>query len=522
MSRLSHIWMIAMVALVASAAWGQDSSAPPPDNSAPPQDNSAQQPVPAYGQDKSTPPISENPPITGLDQPGLEPHGAPLSYIQPGATVSESWDSNIANTTGGSTGRSISRGFGSLTLQRLWSHYDLALQYGGGVAYYQEKGVGWKLMQQMDVDQKITWKRGQLSLRDSFSYLPEGNFGAAYGSLGSQGITSVGDTAFSSFWGGAAFGTLGLVPRILNLALVDVEQNLTPKSAVTAAGGYAISHFYGSDPSTGVSFFNDTQISAQVGYNRIVTPHTQIAVMYGYQGFDFSSTGAKFHSHIVQGIVGHRISGRMDFILGAGPQITNIDLPNFICSNPLFPPNAFCSIGGGTLIPITTHDRRIGVAGQVKFRYHFPRTVLSLSYERYETGGSGFFAGAQTDLARLRAERPVSRTWTAFTDVGFARNSRLASLTPAQEANCVFAGQQNPNNLPLCPGVNAQTYEYGFIGAGVHHAFSHDFHGFASYEFNELSFDNSYCAGLPTCSRIGHRHVISIGLDWTPRPIRID
>src|SRR5579864_3908467 len=98
MSRLSHVWMVAMVTLLMCAAWGQDSSAPPQDSASPPQDNSAQQPVPAYGQDTNTPPISQNPPITGLDQPGLEPHGAPLSYIQPGATVSESYDSNVGNT----------------------------------------------------------------------------------------------------------------------------------------------------------------------------------------------------------------------------------------------------------------------------------------------------------------------------------------------------------------------------------------------------------------------------------------
>src|SRR5579864_6265630 len=144
MSRLSHIWMIAMVTVVVCAAWGQDSSVPQ-DNPAPPQDNSAPQPVPAYGQDRGIAPISENPPISGLDQPGLEPHGAPLSYIQPGATVSESADSNLQNSLGGASTQSVTRALGSLTLQRLWSHYDLAIQYEGGAGYYNLKGVGWKL-----------------------------------------------------------------------------------------------------------------------------------------------------------------------------------------------------------------------------------------------------------------------------------------------------------------------------------------------------------------------------------------
>jgi hypothetical protein len=498
MIRLNHVWMIAIMALVLSTAWGQDTSAPPEGSSAPPQDSSAQQPIPAYGQGNAAP-ISENPPISGLDQPGLEPHGAPLSYIQPGATVSESWDSNIENTLGGGPGQSITRALGSLALQRLWSRYGLALQYGGGVAYYNEKGVGWKLLQQLDVDQKVTWKRGQLSLRDSFSYLPEGNFGGSYGSLGSQGIASVGDTSFSNFWGGSAFGTLGLVPRVMNLTVADVEQNLSPKSAVTAAAGYDFTHFYGNDPITGISYLNNSQISAQVGYNRIVTPHTQIAMVYGYQGFDFSSIGTAFHSHIIQGLVGHRISGRMDFLIGAGPQFTNIGVA---CTTiDVLTGNPHCGISASGNPTGTIPDFRIGVAANAKLRYRFPKTEVDLSYQRYQTSGSGFFAGAQTDVARVKLNRPISRVWGGFADGGYSRNRRLQTAVA---------------------GVEANSYSYGFVGFGLHRAFGHDFHGFASYQFNRLAFDDTFCAGVSPCNSSGNRNVITIGLDWTPRPLRID
>jgi hypothetical protein len=37
-----------------------------------------------------------------------------------------------------------------------------------------------------------------------------------------------------------------------------------------------------------------------------------------------------------------------------------------------------------------------------------------------------------------------------------------------------------------------------------------------------LAFDHTYCGGVAVCSRISNRHVGTIGLDWTPRPIRID
>ena len=56
----------------------------------------------------------------------------------------------------------------------------------------------------------------------------------------------------------------------------------------------------------------------------------------------------------------------------------------------------------------------------------------------------------------------------------------------------------------------------------VARAFGREFHGFVSFQFNELSFDHSYCVpGIP-CNRISNRNVITFGLDWTPRPIRID
>jgi len=515
MSKLQWLGTLGMLAVALSTAWAQDDSQSTP-STAPPQ------PAAAYGQENSPPAVSENPPISGIDLPNLEPHAAPLSYLQPGGTVSESADSNIGSSTGTQSFRSITRGIGSLALQRVWSHYDLAMQYEGGVAYYDQSGIGWKALQQMDLQQKISWKRGELSVRDSFSYLPEGNFGAAYGSLGSQGIASMGETSFGSFWGGTSLGTLGIVPRIMNVALADLSENLSPKSAITAAGGYALTHFYGTDPQTGSQYLNNTQISGQFGYDRTLSAHTQVALVYGYQAFDFTSVGTSFHSNIIQAMYGHRISGRLDFLIAAGPQFTNIAVASEVCSNSLLPPGFLCSLGGGTNLPSTDRSQRIGVAGQMRFRYRFPRTSLELSYQRFETSGSGLFAGAQTDIARLRVDRPINRVWSGFGDLGYSRNARVAQLSTAQLSTCVFPGQSNPNSLPPCPGIDANTYTYGFIGVGVHRAFGRDFHGFASYQFNELAFDHSYCGGLPACSRIGNRNVITIGLDWTPRPIRLD
>jgi hypothetical protein len=500
MSKRHSSFLLMLLTLALGTSRAQDSSSAQTPAAVP---DTAQQPetppAPAFGQENPPLPVSENPPISGIDQPGLEPHAAPLSYLQPGLHLSEAADSNVADTLGRSDFHAVTRALGSLTLQRLWSNYKLALDFVGGAGYYSASGIGFRQIEQLDVDQRITWKRGQLGVRDSFSYLPEGNFGAAYGSMSGLGQTlGAGASAGQNvFLGGTQFGSLGQVPRILNLSLVDVVENLTPKSSVTLTGGYGFVHFTGKavDLLTGhqasARFLGSTQVSGQAGYNRILGPHDQAALLYGYQGFTFSVSGLAFHTHVVQLMWGHRISGRMDFLIAAGPQITSI---NF---------------GTGS-------ELRVSVAGRASLRYKFRKAIVNATFDRYTTAGSGFFAGAQSNVGLLSVKRPLGRVWSGFADLGYSRNSRAQPLTPVQLGLCALSSTQ-------CPGVVANRYSYGFAGLGVHRMIGRNFHAFASYQFNYLNFDSSFCgAGITACNRISQRQLGTIGIDWTPRPMRID
>jgi hypothetical protein len=509
MNRRNAVGILGMMIFALGWACAQD-NAPSSDSAAP------QQPVAAYGQENSpSTPITDNPPLSGLDLPSLQEHAAPLSYLQPGATFSESASTNIGNTVGGSDFGSITRGLGTLDLRRLWSHYDLALDYMGGVAYYNKGGIGWRQLQSLGIGQKIEWKRGQLSLRDNFSYLPEGNFGASYGSLGSVGTAGIGSVP-GGLWGGNASGALGLAPRILNVAIGELSESLSPKSSVTATGGYSFTHFYGNDFS-GVAFIGSSQFTAQGGYNRTLTPHTQIAAVYGYQDFDFTVIGTAFHSHVIQGMYGHRLSGRMDLLLGAGPQFTEVATPCTVFD--ALGGNPHCSLGTGGVAVGSIPNTKLGVAAQARLRYRLSRNSLDLRYERFVTSGGGLFAGAESDMVRFGLEHPLSRVWNLSLDVGVSRNNRLQPLTADQLAAC-NSSTQTPQSA--CPARNATTSIDGYAGAALHRYFGRTFHGFLSYQFSELSFDHSYCVpGLP-CDHISNRHVVTFGLDWTPRPIRID
>jgi hypothetical protein len=429
-------------------------------------------------------------------------------------------DSNVANTLGGSSVSTVTRGLGSLTLQKLWKNYDVAMDYIGGVAYSDATGVGVQQIQQFDVDNRINWKRGQLAIRDSFSYLPEGSFGfEAYGGggayalgLGTLGAGLLGAGAFggqSSFFSAGSGISLGEAPRLANVGLADIVENLTPKSAVTVAAGYSLVHFYGDltenfpfgQEPVNVSFVGSSEVTTQVAYDRVLTPKDQIAVSYGYQGFNFSVAGTAFHSNVFQLMYGRRVSGRMDFVIGAGPQFTRIN--EEVCSV-LFVPVSQCQSSMGSLS--TVGESRVGIAGRVSLRYKFPRTSLSLSYQRFDTNGSGLFAGAETDLVQLDAARPLSRVWDMFANVGYSRNSQLQASGSA---------------------VNANTFTYGYAGVGLHRQFGRSLRGFVSYQFNDLSFDDACPLSAPSsipsgCNNTGQRSVGSIGLDWTPRPMRLN
>jgi hypothetical protein len=200
---------------------------------------------------------------------------------------------------------------------------------------------------------------------------------------------------------------------------------------------------------------------------------------------------------------GHRISGRMDFMIAAGPQFTHLDENAVVCDDPFASSNN-CIADGGAFFVLPQASNHIGIAGRVSLRYKFPKTSFSVSFQRYNTSGSGIFAGTESNVAHLDARRPLNRIWDVFTDVGYSRNSRLQ-----------LAGTT----------VNANVFTSTYAGVGLHRQFGRSLRGFVSYQFNDLGFDTACPFGSSStgaCSNRAQRQVGSIGVDWTPRPIRLD
>jgi hypothetical protein len=229
-------------------------------------------------------------------------------------------------------------------------------------------------------------------------------------------------------------------------------------------------------------YVNSRQIAAQGGYTYQINRSDQIGLLYGYQQFKYPTIlSGDITTNLVNAVYGHRISGRLDLTLGGGPQFTKINSVIF---------------GNNT---------RVSASGRASLRYRFPKTSVGFYYDHYNTSGSGFFVGANTDTVRLSASRPVTKNWLGTADFGYTRSSRLVPIV-----------------ILLSPANNAQTYAYFYGGVSVHRQLGRDFSVFGSYQFNDVSFDQSFCGTTVNCSRAFRRNVAVIGLDWHPHPIRLD
>ena len=84
------IYLLLFVVIAMGAGWAQgDSGQQPADTQPPPA-----APAPALGADTTTQSI-ENPPLTSLDQPALEPGLAARSFIIPGVHIMDTADTNL-------------------------------------------------------------------------------------------------------------------------------------------------------------------------------------------------------------------------------------------------------------------------------------------------------------------------------------------------------------------------------------------------------------------------------------------
>jgi len=231
----------------------------------------------------------------------------------------------------------------------------------------------------------------------------------ATGGLNTGGLPGTGT------FGSGQLGAVGNIPRLSNIAIADVVQAINPRSAITVAGGFSNAHF--SDPTH--TLINSDQVTVQGGYSHLISHRDQIGAIYAFQLFQFpEATGGQIYTHTVNLRWSHTITGRLSLIIGAGPQYTELE------------------IGGNT--------KHWSANGRGQLRYKWGRASVVATYEKFTSQGSGFFPGADTQLARLGYRRPLGRTWDFYADLDYSHNKKLQTLglfgLPASSYNEGSAG----------------------------------------------------------------------------------
>ena len=474
-------------------------------------DQNAGAPPAAIGVDTPTQ-MSENPPMSGLDEPSFEPGFGTRSYLAPRVEVSESRDSNSVGNFFNSHATEITRALGSLELQKLWKLHPLDVDYIGGVDWNTGGQGTVYQVHALAATQRFLWRTGQFALRDSFSYLPEGAFG--FGSFGGAGASSIGGVG-GGIAGGLgpgiftnnSYGTIG--SQITNMAIADVTQYLSPRTAVLFTGGYGLTDFLSTPKSaslcpTNVScYLNSQEAIVRAAFNHQISRHNQIALVYAYEQLHFPGTSAgSLGVDIAQIEFGHRISGRLNLFLGGGPEWVHRKQPQQQFAG--IPTGLPCT---NTAPPFSCPDVKtsfITGSAQVSLRYRVSAlTSAALSYLRYVSSGSGFFGGAKTDTGRFDVNHAFGRHWNVLVDTGYSHNTALLGATS------VAAG-------------SATSYSFWYFGAAAHRQLGRHFGAYGSYQYNAFAFGSGGCIGTGGCGGSYGRNMLMVGLNWKPQPIRLD
>jgi hypothetical protein len=413
-------------------------------------------------------------PLTGFQQLTTGTRPETHSYWIPGISFTNFIQSNALAQGGTSGWASTSFVTGNLSLSENWRASQLALNYSGGGSFSSDAAIGSGQFHQFGGVQTFNGRRWQLVILDQFEYLPESLFGfgagAGIANPGVGGALAVTQPGLQSGFDPSQSIFTAVGPRYFNTSGTQVSYLLTPRNSVTFGGVFAILRF--TDPMNIES--NDTILNA--GYSYQLSRTDSLGVSYGFSAFHYLNSPQAIGIHVLQGVYGKKITGRLAFKLSGGPEITNFRVP----------------LGAG---PKTQY---ISGTGTASLTYAYLAGSLSLNYLYGVNNGSGIFLGATSDQVTGSASRRLSRVWTGNASLGYARNGSVAGVAGP-------TGAQNG------------TYNSVYIGAGLERPLSRSADFTLSYTANIQTSSNTVCAG-PNCATNFTTHEIIVGFGWHARP----
>jgi len=438
----------------------------------------------AFPQDSTTEDFPEAPPEVQEQGSFPTPPARSRSYLLIGVHAAESGQNDPSGVLGYSSQLSSSTNvFGSVRLRNSRRRFETAVDYmGGGDFYtsYGSAGLYEQQEQQLSAEESILWPRARLTFSDLFRYAGEGSYGASSFGGGSAynlrfdsfPIDSATDKATAPVFVPNQLTQVGSDAYTINVSSVDLSETLTPRSLLNVGGSYAMTNYVGS----GEGLFNSRQASGSMAYSYVLTPKDTLGALYGYQAFEFPSSGVgRLVTNSIQATYHHTITGRMELLLSGGPE--------------------FISLTGGTV----AETQQTGLTAQAALSYQWKKSNLNVSYNRQVSSGSGYFAGAITNVGYVSIDRSFSRSWQGSISGGYTRATEIGSISAA---------------------IGGSSFDYAFASAALRRRMGRYLSGFVSYQYDGENFAS--CLVTNGCNPVVRRHIVSIGFDWYIRPIRLE
>jgi hypothetical protein len=360
---------------------------------------------------------------------------------------------------------------GRLALSRSSGRSILLLDYSTGGTFSSDSTHGNFGIQSLHFSDSIHLGRWTMLFGEQFSYTPESPFGfAGLGGLNNLGVglgTIVGSNP--GFQNGFLPGQSILVegsPQIGNAVIGEVDYGLSHRASLSFVGSYDVLDFVHS------GFQNNSSTTFQSGYNYLLDRQNSIAVLYRYSTTTTSGLSQAIQDHSVQLSYARRITGRLSFQLGGGP-----DLQLFKA-------------------PLAGASTGVSWTASTSLNYQRGHLRTGFSYSHSATGGSGLLPGAQTDQFSGNFGRTINRNWEGGVSTGYARNHAFEqrSLNSNAAPQSWFATAQ----------ISRHFVRYGSL--------------VLAYSATGQTSLASICT-LPECRVNSFSSSVSVGYNWGLRPI---
>jgi hypothetical protein len=479
---LCRISCLCAFALAMSTAEAQQ---PNPQGTQDQQQNETTAPIPAYhsplasGNDEGN--AGENPqgveadttPLAGAQYISFGSLETTRSYWQPRFDLSGTGDSNPSEGTQNASWGTWTSFIGGVDIHRISGRSNLTLSYTGGELYSNDSAAPNGIVQELGITETFTMRRSVIEFIDQLGYLPQTGLGLG----GAEGLPASGLNSTGlgpGFTVGQSILT-GQGQNISNSSVVQLDTFLTPRSSLTFAGGYSLLRYFGSN------LFDSGQATFQGGYNYQISRKDTIAAIYAFGALRYSDVSQSIDTHSVQLSYGRRVTGRLSFQIGAGPEVGLYQTP----------------LSGGTTGGGAGSTTQFTWSLNTALRYQRERTEFGLRYAHGISSGSGVLAGSTSDTASGSIDRRMSRTFSSGLSAGYSRNNGLS------------IGTSQPTS---------ETYDYWYGEATFARPLSETLALKFSYQIQYQNSNSSFCIG-PTCGTHVVRNLITVGLGWHERPL---